>query len=155
MPSYTVSQSCGVSVAKPPSPLGLISLQLVHVFIRSLCTARLTFVMSIQASSIVDNGQVGINIRRRVTGPDVTVNETRLNLAASSFQWAEQARNDLVKNALAKLLHFLIDALRIFFGMYEPLERMMEGFFPRVVPLRVLGNRTLVSWHIESVFAVW
>lgn len=36
--------------------------RLVAIFICFLCTARLSFVISIEASSIVDNRQVGIDI---------------------------------------------------------------------------------------------
>ena len=127
--------------------------RLVAIFICFLCTTRLTFVMSIEASSVVDR-QVGIDIGRRVTSPDVTVDETRLNLPASSFQGAEQPRNNLVENVRAKRLHFLIGALGFLFGEHEPPEGMMERVFPRVVPLRILWDFTLVSWHFEPVFAI-
>ncbi len=76
-----------------------------------VCTARLTLVVSAEASSVVDNNQFGLDIGRGVIGLDIFVNKARWNLSASSPRRSEQRRNDLVEFTLAQLLHFIIRTL--------------------------------------------
>jgi len=151
--SCILYQSNSVSIATQPTPLYLIS---IYESVPSdIENVKLTFFVGIQSSCIVDDWHVGINIPGSIAGPKVALDETRLYLAPADFERLKQTRNDLVKNALTQLLHFLINSLGFLFGVHEPLHGMVIGFFPDVMPGSVLRDCTLVSGHMESVPAIW
>jgi hypothetical protein len=150
--SCILSQSDGVSVATQPTPLYLIS---IYESVPSdIENVELTFIVSIQSSCILDDWHVGVNIPGCIAGPKVAVDETRLFLAPPGLERSKQTRDDLVKNALTQLSHFLINSLGFLFGVHEPRQGMVVEFFPGVMPGSVLRDRTLVSGHMESVPAI-
>ena len=55
----------------------------------SIYMASLTFVVSLEAGSVVDDWQIGFDVGWRVTSPDITMYKTRLDLSAPSLQRAE------------------------------------------------------------------
>ena len=64
--------------------------------------------MTPHGAGVVNHQLVCIHIREKVTRPEVGVNQTGLNGAASTLHWPEQSRHDLLEKILLQSVQLIV-----------------------------------------------
>ena len=77
---------------------------LISANLTTTSSKKHTFVVTVEASGIKYEWLVCQKISQRVSIPQVSMNEARLDLAASGLEWSKKSRNDLLVQGLYELL---------------------------------------------------
>jgi hypothetical protein len=122
-----------------------------------------TFVMSINATWIENDGFVRIAVDACIPIPEISMTQTWFDRFASSLKGSDQARNDFGNHLLYQVLYFSCSAMNRGFKVDAVAERSGEELFPGVAPVciqtagplpRTCGESKLPRWRYGALMEV-
>lgn len=90
--------------------------------------------MSIAATRIKQDHTLGISVDLHIAGPDVAVDEDRLNAPASCLEWPQQSGYDLLEELTANLVHLAVRPPDALFPRDIGLKLATEELLPGITP---------------------
>lgn len=110
----------------------------------------LTLVVCIAAARVKQNHALGIPVDLHVSGPDVSVDEDRLDAPASCLERAQQSRNDLFEELMADFVHFRVWPPDALFPCNVGSKLATKELLPGIAPLVDQGYDAIECGDVEA-----
>lgn len=111
--------------------------------------------MCIAATRVEQDHALSVPVDLHVSGPDIAVDEDRLNAPAPCLEWPQQSRDDLIEEFSPYFVHFGIRSSDTLFPFDVRPKLAAEEFLPSIAPFVDEGYNAIECGDVEPKIPGW